>query len=149
VRRLVDEARCKTVVIDSLNGYQAAMPEENALVLHIHELLQYLNRQGASTFLTVAQHGLFSEMDTPVDVTYLADSVILLRYFEALGKVRRAVSIIKKRTGPHEDTIREFRISDHGLSLGKPLDDFQGVLRGIPVFVGNEKSHLTADDDNS
>src|SRR5690606_19839183 len=98
-------------LIDSLNGYQAAMPEENALVLHIHELLQYLNRQGANTFLTVAQHGLLGDMRAPVDVTYLADTVILLRYFEANGALRRAISVIKKRTGAHEDTIREFRIS--------------------------------------
>ena len=99
VRRRVDEDQIKTVVIDSLNGYQAAMPEENSLILHMHELLQYLNRQGAATFMTVAQHGLVGEMKAPVDVTYLADTVILLRYFEALGSVKRAVSIIKKRTG--------------------------------------------------
>ena len=92
----------KTVVIDSLNGYQAAMPEENSLILHMHELLQYLNRRGAATFMTVAQHGLVGDMKAPVDVTYLADTVILLRYFEALGSVRRAMSIIKKRTGAHE-----------------------------------------------
>ena len=92
----------KTVVIDSLNGYQAAMPEENSLILHMHELLQYLNRRGAATFMTVAQHGLVGDMKAPVDVTYLADTVILLRYFEALGTVRRAMSIIKKRTGAHE-----------------------------------------------
>jgi circadian clock protein KaiC len=126
----------KTVVIDSLNGYQAAMPEENSLVLHVHELLQYLNRQGAATFLTVAQHGLVGDMKSPVDVTYLADTVILLRYFEALGRVRRAVSIIKKRAGSHEDTIREFSIGKSGLSLGAPLEEFQGVLRGIPTFIG-------------
>ena len=89
----------KTVVIDSLNGYQAAMPEEQSLILHMHELLQYLNRQGATTFMTVAQHGLVGDMKAPVDVTYLADTVILLRYFEALGRVRRAISVIKKRTG--------------------------------------------------
>lgn len=138
VRNRVDGAQAKTVVIDSLNGYQSAMPEENALVLHIHELLQYLNRQGASTFLTVAQHGLVGDMKTPVDVTYLADTVILLRYFEARGRVRRAVSVIKKRTGYHEETIREFRISDNGLTVGAALDDFQGVLRGVPIFVGPE-----------
>jgi circadian clock protein KaiC len=132
----VDAAQVKTVVIDSLNGYQAAMPEENAIILHVHELLQYLNRQGANTFLTVAQHGLVGEMKAPVDVTYLADTVILLRYFEALGKVRRAVSVIKKRTGHHEDTIREYRIGSSGLTLGAPLVDFQGVLRGVPTFVG-------------
>lgn len=137
VRARVDDAQAKTVVIDSLNGYQAAMPQENALVLHIHELLQYLNRQGATTFLTVAQHGLVGDMKAPVDVTYLADTVILLRYFEALGRVRRAVSVIKKRTGRHEESIREFRIGDTGLVVGAPLNEFQGVLRGVPTFVGN------------
>ena len=136
VRRAVDAAQAKSVVIDSLNGYQAAMPDENSLVLHIHELLQYLNRQGATTYLTVAQHGLVGDMKTPVDVTYLADTVILLRYFEATGRVKRAVSVIKKRTGWHEDTIREYRIAKTGLSLGEPLEEFQGVLRGIPVLVG-------------
>jgi circadian clock protein KaiC len=137
VRHLVDKAQAKTVVIDSLNGYQSSMPEENALILHIHELLQYLNRQGAATFLTVAQHGLVGDMKAPVDVTYLADTVILLRFFEALGKVRRAVSIIKKRTGAHEATIREFSIGNTGLTLGTPLEGFQGILRGVPHFVGN------------
>ncbi|WP_433706324.1 ATPase domain-containing protein [Paraburkholderia sacchari] len=137
VRAAVDEAQAKTVVIDSLNGYQAAMPEENALVVHIHELLQYLNRQGATTFLTVAQHGLVGDMKAPVEVTYLADTVILLRYFEALGRVRRAVSVIKKRTGQHEETIREFRIGQGGLTVGDPLEDFQGVLHGMPSLVGN------------
>ncbi|MFC7555118.1 ATPase domain-containing protein [Pseudoroseomonas wenyumeiae] len=136
VRDRVDFAQAKTVVIDSLNGYQAAMPDENALILHIHELLQYLNRQGATTFLTVAQHGLVGDMKSPVDITYLADTVILLRYFEAIGKVRRAISIIKKRTGAHEDTIREYRIGQDGIRLGEPLSDFQGVLRGVPTFVG-------------
>jgi len=137
VRTSVDELQAKTVVIDSINGYQAAMPEENALTLHIHELLQYLNRQGANTFLTVAQHGLVGDMKAPVDVTYLADTVILLRYFEALGRVRRAVSVIKKRTGPHEESIREFRLGSTGLVVGEPLEQFQGVLRGVPTFVGN------------
>ena len=141
VRERVDTARVKTVVIDSLNGYQAAMPEEKALTLHIHELLQYLNRQGASTFLTVAQHGLIDEMQTPVDVTYLADTVILLRYFEASGRVKRAVSVIKKRTGAHEDTIREFRIGPRGLSVGAPVTGFQGVLRGVPVLVGDTQDN--------
>lgn len=136
VRDRVESAQAKTVVIDSLNGYQAAMPEENALTLHIHELIQFLNRQGATTFLTVAQHGLVGDMRSPVDITYLADTVILLRYFEARGRVRRAVSVIKKRTGRHEDTIREFRLGESGLILGAPLEDFQGVLRGVPTFVG-------------
>ncbi|MGN8000669.1 ATPase domain-containing protein [Sphingomonas sp. 22176] len=136
VRVCVETHGARTVVLDSLNGYQAAMPGENALVLHVHELLQYLNRRGATTFLTVAQHGLVGDMKSPVDVTYLADTVILLRYFEALGRVRRAVSVVKKRTGPHEDTIREYRIGERGLTLGPPLANFQGVLRGVPVMVG-------------
>lgn len=135
VRRCVENYKAKTVVIDSVNGYQAAMPEEQALILHMHELLQYLNRQGATTFLTVAQHGLVGDMKAPVDVTYLADTVILLRYFEAVGRVRRAVSIIKKRTGAHENTIREYVIDSRGITLGEPLTGFHGVLRGVPTLV--------------
>ena len=139
VRSTVDNQKIKTVVIDSLNGYQAAMPEENSLILHMHELLQFLNRQGAATFMTVAQHGLVGDMQTPVDVTYLADSVILLRYFEATGRVRRAVSVIKKRTGMHETTIREFSISNSGLTMGEPLAAFHGVLRGVPNYTGDQQ----------
>ncbi len=140
VRDYVHQAGAKIVVIDSLNGYQSAMPEENALTLHIHELMQYLNRQGASAFLTVAQHGLVGDMKSPVDLTYLADTVILLRYFEALGRVRRAVSVIKKRTGRHEETIREYQISGKGLSLGPQIDNFQGVLRGVPSLLRTASS---------
>lgn len=136
VRQSVAEKGARTVVVDSLNGYQAAMPEEQALVLHVHELLQFLNRQGVTTFLTVAQHGLVGDMQSPVDITYLADSVILLRYFEALGRVRRAMSVVKKRTGAHEETIREYVIDERGITLGAPLMEFQGVLRGVPAYVG-------------
>ena len=142
VRRCVEDSGAKTVVIDSLNGYQASMPEEKSLVLHMHELLQYLNRQGASTFLTVAQHGLVGDMKAPVDVTYLADTVILLRYFEARGRVRRAMSVVKKRTGAHEDTIREYRIDRRGITLGDPLMGFRGVLRGVPELVGDKQELL-------
>lgn len=138
VRHCLEVHDALTVVIDSLNGYQAAMPGEHELVLHMHELLQYLNRQGATTFLTVAQHGLVGDMKAPVDVTYLADTVILLRYFEANGRVRRAMSVIKKRAGAHEDTIREFRIGSDGLVLGQPLTNFHGVLRGVPTMIGRE-----------
>jgi circadian clock protein KaiC len=147
VRRCVEQNGAKTVVIDSLNGYQASMPEEQALVLHMHELLQYLNRQGASTFLTVAQHGLVGDMKAPVDVTYLADTVILLRYFEAVGRVRRAISVIKKRTSAHEDTIREYRIDRRGITLGDPLMEFQGVLRGVPTLVSEPGKLLETRDD--
>lgn len=149
VRNCVDKADAKTVIIDSINGYQASMPDENSLILHMHELLQYLNRQGANTFLTVAQHGLVGDMKAPVDVTYLADTVILLRYFEAAGKVRRAVSVIKKRTGFHEDTIREYRIDASGLRFGDPLVGFQGVLRGVPEFVTTSTPLLATDGGDS
>jgi circadian clock protein KaiC len=140
VRTCVEEQQARTVIIDSLNGYQAAMPEEKQLILHMHELLQFLNRQGATTFLTVAQHGLVGDMRAPVDVTYLADTVILLRYFEAAGRVRRAISVIKKRTSAHEDTIREYRIGQNGIRLGEPLTNFQGVLRGVPEMIGVDKA---------
>jgi circadian clock protein KaiC len=136
VRTCIDRENIRTVAIDSMNGYQASMPEEQYLILHLHELLQYLNRQGASTFLTVAQHGMIGDMRQNVDLTYLADTVILLRYFEALGRVRRAISVIKKRAGSHEDTIREFQITNEGLFVGEPLSAFQGVLRGVPTYVG-------------
>src|SRR3546814_5840767 len=138
VQRSVTEQNIRTVVIDSLNGYQASMPEEQMLILHLHELLQYLNRKGVSTFVTVAQHGLVGDMKAPVDVTYLADTVILLRYFEARGEVRRALSVIKKRTGMHESTIREFRIGKGGLPIGEPLQGFQGVLTGFPSYSGSD-----------
>jgi circadian clock protein KaiC len=153
-QRVIDRVRetgAKTIVIDSINGYQAAMPDETALILHIHELLQYLNRQGANTFITVAQHGLVGDMKSPVDVTYLADTVILLRYFEASGRVRRAISVIKKRSGRHEDTIREYRIDNNGLALGEPLSSFQGVLRGIPVLLDSSDKlmPMAGGEDNS
>jgi circadian clock protein KaiC len=138
VRSCVEKENIRTVIIDSLNGYQNAMPEEQFLILHMHELLQYLNRLGAATFLTVAQHGLVGDMKSPVDVTYLADTVLLLRYFEATGQVRRALSVLKKRTGRHENTIREFSIDSAGLRIGLPLDKFQGVLRGVPQYLGGQ-----------
>lgn len=148
VRKVVDEHAIKTVIIDSLNGYQAAMPAENSLILHIHELLQYLNRQGAATFLTMAQHGLVGPMAAPIDVTYLADSVLLLRYFEALGSVRRAMSCIKKRTGSHETTIREYHIGKGGLTVDAALTGFQGVLSGVPNVL-NRSGAPTAQADGA
>jgi circadian clock protein KaiC len=142
VRTCIDRHQIKTILIDSLNGYQAAMPEEQFLILHVHELLQYLNRQGAATFLTVAQHGLVGDMKAPVDITYLADTVILLRYFEAFGQVRRAMSVIKKRFGSHENTIRELRINTSGIEVGEPLENFQGVLSGVPAFANKDRELL-------
>ena len=136
IRDLVEHGGVSTVVIDSLNGYNAAMPEEQYLMLHMHELLSYLGRRGVVSLLTMAQQGVVGDMRSPVDVTYLADSVVLLRFFEASGQIRRAVSIIKKRSGPHEDTIRELRVASKGIEVGAPLREFQGILRGTPTYSG-------------
>ena len=136
VRECIDDFGAQTIIIDSLTGYQASMPEERSLILHMHELLQFCNRSGATTFLTVAQHGLLGEMRAPIDLTYLADTVILLRYFEVAGEVRRAISVVKKRTSAHETTIREYKMHSRGISLGEPLTSFHGVLRGVPEIIG-------------
>ncbi len=124
----------KVVIIDSLNGYLNAMPEERFLMSQMHELLNYLGHHGIVTFLVVAQHGLLGHsMQTPLDTSYLADSVILFRYFELDGEVRQAISVLKKRSGAHEKTIREFKIGKNGLQVGEPLAQFHGVLTGTPV----------------
>jgi circadian clock protein KaiC len=135
----------RVVVIDSLNGYLHAMPQEQYLVAQLHELLAYLGHKGVVTFLVVAQHGLFGNMQTPVDTTYLADTVVLYRFFEAMGEVRKAISVLKKRSGKHERTIRELRLGD-GLALGRPLADFQGVLTGIPSYRGKDESLMRSGD---
>ncbi len=130
----------KLIVIDSLNGYLNAMPEEKYLLLHLHELLAFLGQHGVATILIYAQHGLLgSQMASTVDISYLADCVILLRYFEAHGEVWKAISVIKKRSGPHETAIRQLKITSDGLKIGPPLKQFRGVLAGIPVLT-NEKN---------
>ena len=127
------------VVLDSLSGYQNAMPEEQYLMLQMHELLTYLNQQGVLTILVLAQHGLVGAMQSPVDLTYLSDTVLLLRYFEAGGELKRAISVIKKRTGGHESTIREYRIDRRGLRVGAPLRQFSGILTGVPSYSGHSE----------
>ena len=134
----VQKQDVRVVVIDSLGGYFQAMPSEKLLNLQLHELLTFLRQQGVVTIITLAQHGLVGAMQSPVDVTYIADTVVLLRYFEAAGRVRKAVSVIKKRGGAHEDTIREFRIDGTGLRVGEPLVDFEGVLTGAPKYHGKK-----------
>ena len=136
VRLAVEEDKTRIVVIDSLNGYMNAMPSERFLSLHLHELLTYLSQKGVTTVLLLAQHGVVGpDLQVPVDASYLADTVLLLRYFEASGQVRQALSVIKKRTGKHERTIRELRF-DNGIVIGEPLRDFQGVLTGVPQVNG-------------
>jgi circadian clock protein KaiC len=132
----VENHKVRMIVLDSLNGYVNAMPKEDYLSLHLHELLSFLNQRGVVTIMILAQHGLIGAMGTPVDVSYLADSVILLRYFEAAGSVHKALSIIKKRSGAHEMAIRELVMADGGITIGPRLDDFEGVLTGVPRFVG-------------
>ncbi len=129
------EGRTSLVVIDSLNGYLHAMPEERFLIAQLHELLTYLGHKAVVTFLIVAQHGLFGAMNSPIDTTYLADTVVLFRYFETMGAVRQAISVVKKRSGKHERTIRELRLDHGGISVGAPLRDFHGVLTGTPTYL--------------
>ena len=132
------------VVIDSLNGYLSAMPEERFLLIQMHELLAYLNQRGIVTIMTLAQHGLMGDrMVAPIDLSYLADAAMLLRYFEAGGEVHKAISMIKKRHGSHEKTIREFRLGSDGVCVGEPLHGFRGVLTGVPVFEGTGRPPLS------
>jgi circadian clock protein KaiC len=133
VRASVDDD-VKVLVIDSLNGFLNAVPEERFLLLHLHELLSSLGQHGIATILVFAQHGLVGTMHAPVDVSYLADTVVLLRYFEAAGKIRKAVSVVKKRGGLHDTSIRDFTMSSEGLAIGPALADFRGVLTGVPTF---------------
>jgi circadian clock protein KaiC len=131
-------AGTRMVVLDSLNGYRNAMPEERFLTLHLHEMLSYLAQQGAVTILIMAQNGIVGQgLESPVDLSYLADNVILLRYFETSGEVRHAISVVKKRTGAHEKTVRECRIGPPGFHVGRQLRDFDGVLTGQPVYSGH------------
>ena len=132
--------RAKVIVVDSLNGYLNAMPEEKFLTAQLHELLSYLGQQGIVTLLSVTQSGMVGHMSSPVDTTYLADNVILFRYFEVAGTVRRAISIVKKRSGRHEKTIRELDMSAAGILIGEPLTEFHGILTGVPVYAGTPGS---------
>jgi circadian clock protein KaiC len=132
------ESGYSTVVIDSLNGYLSAMPAERFLTAHLHELLSFLSEKGVSTIVTLAQHGFFGLSEAPVNISYLADTVVLFRYFEAAGEVRQALSVIKKRTGRHERTIRELRFGADGIQIGEPLQGFQGVLSGDAQLLHGE-----------
>jgi circadian clock protein KaiC len=142
VQDAVEGQGVRVVVIDSLTGYQHAMPEEHFLMLQMHELLTYLNQQGVLTLLILAQHGMIGQMAATVDLTYLSDTVLLFRNFEAGGQLRRAISVAKKRTGGHENTIRELRIGSHGVLVGKPLSGFRGIMTGVPTFGDDEAALL-------
>jgi circadian clock protein KaiC len=144
VRRQITERGVRFIAIDSLNGYIHAMPDERFLVLQVHELLSYLARLGVATVLVLTQAGLVGSVTTPADITYVADAVMLTRFFEARGEVRRAVSMFKKRGGAHESTIRELRFDD-GIDIGRVLTEFHGVLTGAPQFAGEHHELLGID----
>ena len=140
IRSDVNDRDTRVVVIDSLNGFFYAMPGESDLLLHLHELLAYLNQKGVVTILALAQHGLVGSMQAPVDVSYLADTVVILRYFEAMGRIRQSIAVLKKRVGSHERTLRELTFKPGSIQIGEPLEEFQGILTGVPEFVGQNKS---------
>lgn len=142
VRIEVENNEAKVVIIDSLNGYMTATPQQEFLLMQFHELVSFLNRQGIVTILIVGQQGLIGSMNSPIDLSYLADTVVLMRYFEALGAVRQAISVLKKRTGKHERTIREFQISQDGINVGEILKEFQGILTGVPAYKGRDEKLL-------
>jgi circadian clock protein KaiC len=139
VRREVEHRRARVVVIDSLNSYLGTMPEERSLVLQLHELLTYLNNQGVVTILILAQQGVVGDVQNPIDLSFLSDAVVLLRFFEAAGEVRKAISVIKKRTGLHDLAIREYQLFPHGLRVGPPLMELQGVFTGVPAYTGPQE----------
>ena len=148
VRWSVEQKSTSFIVIDSLNGYLNGMPSERFLLIHMHELLGYLGRKGVVTILTIAQHGMLGPMQSPVDVSFLADTVILLRFFEAAGEVRQALSVVKKRRGKHERTLREMQFGPTGVVIGNVLRDFEGVLTGVPRYRGKDARLLGAQDEN-
>jgi len=142
VQEHVENKGVRMVVLDSLNGYLQSMPGEQFLAVHLHELLAYLGNRGVLTIIVLAQAGtLGTPLQSAVDVSYLADNILLLRYFEAQGEVRQAISTIKRRSGSHEHTIRELRLGPERIRIGRPLHDFQGVLTGTPTFLGGTKEN--------
>jgi circadian clock protein KaiC len=141
IRQAVIRQKATVVVIDSLNGYLNAMPDERFLIVQLHELLTYLGQAGVATLLVGAHHGLIGmQMQAPVDASYLADAVVLLRYFEMDGEVRQAMSVVKKRGGAHERTIRSFGLGANGISIGEPLRNYRGILTGVPVPLDDPRS---------
>lgn len=137
IRRAVEEMGASVVVIDSLNGYMNSMPEERFLAMHLHELFTYLNQQGIVTIVVAAQHGIVGTMQSPIDISYLADSVLIMRYYEMSAEIRQAISVFKKRGGPHERAIRELRIDTEGITVGEPLLQFRGIMTGVPQYGEN------------
>lgn len=147
IRRAIDERNLRVLVIDSLNGFLNAMPGEQLLTVQLHELLSFLNQHGVVTILVMAQYGILgSSLESPLDLSYLADTVLLLRYFESEGKVHKAISVVKKRGGAHENTVRELKVGPGSIMVGEPLIRFQGVLSGVPTYTGGTERLMSTDD---
>jgi circadian clock protein KaiC len=140
----VEKEGVRLVGIDTLNGYLNAIPMTDAPIVRMHELLTFLNERSVATLIVLAQHGTVgAAMPTPVDLSYLADAIVLFRFFEANGQIRKAISVVKKRTGPHETAIRELKIGPERLYVGKPLTDFHGILTGVPQYTGSPRPLLS------
>jgi circadian clock protein KaiC len=140
IQTSVEHEGARTVLIDSLNGYMHAMPEQDFLILQLHELLSYLSHRGVLTLMILAQNGMVGSTRAPIDLTYLADTVIITRFFESKGAVKKAISVVKKRSGDHEETIREFDITKKGIVVGPALTNFQGVLTGVPRLLKKKEA---------
>ncbi|MBA3916619.1 MAG: AAA family ATPase, partial [Acidobacteriales bacterium] len=135
IKREVDEKNARVIVMDSLNGFRHSMHQETDLALQLHELLSYLGQRGVVTFLVLTLHGLVGEVQPDFEISYFADTVLLMRYFEAGASIRRAISVLKKRSGPHENTIRELELDSRGIHVGEPLSRFKGVMSGLPNMI--------------
>jgi len=150
VARAVERDNVRMVIIDSINGYMKSMPEERLLPIQVHELLSFLSNRRVTCIMTLVQQGIFGNpVDEAAEISYLADSVLLLRYFEVLGSVRQAISVVKKRSGDHERTIRECRVARGGMAVGEPLVEFQGVLTGVPQYIGQVGPLMRNDSDHA
>jgi circadian clock protein KaiC len=137
IREAVEEENARLIVVDSLNGYYQSMPEERFLPVQLHELFSYLREKDVAVIVTMAQHGMVGDLQVPLDVSYLADTVILLRYFENRGVIRKAISVVKKRSGQHEPSLRELAMGAAGVHIGPPLQEFRGILSGSPIYEGS------------
>lgn len=144
VRRDVEGRKVRVVVIDSINSYLSTMPEEQSLILHLHELLSYLNKQGIVTILVLAQQGVVGDVENPIDLSFLSDTVVLCRFFEAAGTLRRALAIVKRRTGAHDLAIHEYRLSSSGMQVGPELTELRGIFTGVPIYTGAHEELLDA-----
>ncbi|WP_438390496.1 ATPase domain-containing protein [Caballeronia sp. DA-9] len=142
VRRDIEDRNVRVVVIDSINSYLNTMPEEQSLIIHLHELLSYLNKRGIITILVLAQQGVVGDVENPLDLSFLSDTVMLCRFFEAAGKLRRALAVIERRTGPHDMAIHEYQLTSGGMRIGPAIASLRGIFTGVPNYTGASEELL-------